>query len=108
MRFFGVNDPEYAAGDKVVLWYVSANRDEAVFRDPHAFDVGRTPNEHLAFGVGHHVCLGHALARLEARVAFEELLRRLPDMGIAGPVVRLRSNWVNGIKSMPVRFTPGG
>ncbi|WP_437675056.1 cytochrome P450 [Sorangium sp. So ce131] len=92
-----------AAGDKVVLWYVSANRDEEVFSDPQTFDVGRTPNEHLSFGVGPHVCLGLALARLEARVAFEELLRRLPEMELAGPVVRLRSNWVSGVKSMPVR-----
>ena len=71
--------------------------------DPHKFDVGRTPNEHLSFGVGPHVCLGLALARLEARVAFEELLRRLPDLELAGPAVRLRSNWVSGVKSMPVR-----
>jgi cytochrome P450 len=92
-----------AAGDKVVLWYVSANRDEAVFKDPHTFDVGRTPNEHLSFGVGPHVCLGLALARLEARVAFEELLRRLPELALDGPVVRLRSNWVSGVKSMPVQ-----
>ncbi|AGP41087.1 cytochrome [Sorangium cellulosum] len=98
-----VRGQRIAAGDKVVLWYVSANRDEAVFRDPHTFDVGRTPNEHLSFGVGPHVCLGLALARLEARVAFEELLRRLPDLELAGPVVRLRSNWVSGVKSMPVR-----
>jgi cytochrome P450 len=92
-----------AAGDKVVLWYVSANRDEAVFSDPQKFDVGRTPNEHLSFGIGPHVCLGLVLARLEARVAFEELLRRLPDLELAGPAVRLRSNWVSGVKSMPVR-----
>jgi cholest-4-en-3-one 26-monooxygenase len=92
-------------GDKVVLWYVSANRDEAVFPNPDSFEVGRAPNEHLSFGVGEHFCLGAALARLEARVAFEELLRRLPDMELAGPVVRLRSNWVSGIKAMPVRFT---
>lgn len=97
-----------AAGDKVVLWYVSANRDEEVFRDPDTFDVGRTPNEHLAFGVGPHYCLGQALARLEARVAFEELLRRLPDIELAGRVTRLRSNWIHGIKSMPVRFSPKG
>jgi cytochrome P450 len=108
LRDTEVGGQKIARGEKVVLWYVSANRDEAVFKDPHAFDVGRSPNEHLAFGVGPHVCMGHALARLEARVAFEELLRRLPDMDLEGPVVRLRSNWVNGIKSMPVRFTPGG
>jgi cholest-4-en-3-one 26-monooxygenase len=103
-----VRGQKIAAGDKVVLWYAAANRDEEVFRDPDTFDVGRTPNEHLTFGVGTHYCLGPALARLEARVAFEELLRRLPDVELAGPVTRLRSNWIHGVKSMPVRFTPTG
>jgi cytochrome P450 len=92
--------------DKVVVYYTSANRDEDVFPDPFAFDVVRTPNEHLAFGVGQHVCLGSSLARLEIRVMFEELLRRLPDVELAGPVRRLRSNFINGFKSIPVRFTP--
>jgi cholest-4-en-3-one 26-monooxygenase len=92
--------------DKVVVYYPSANRDESVFKDPDVFDVGRTPNEHLAFGVGEHFCLGSSLARLEIRVLFTELLRRLPDMELAGPVARLRSNFLNGIKRMPVRFTP--
>ena len=95
-----------AAGDKVVLWYVSGNRDEEVFRDPDTFDVRRTPNDHLSFGGGVHFCLGASLSRLEARVAFEEILRRLPDLELAGPVVRVRSNWILGVKSMPVRFTP--
>jgi len=93
-------------GDKVIFWYVSANRDEDVFADPDRFDVGRTPNDHLAFGIGQHFCLGANLARLEIRIMFEELLRRLPDVELAGPVRRLRSNFINGIKSMPVRFTP--
>lgn len=93
-------------GDKVVLFYASANRDEAVFENPDRFDVGRTPNEHLAFGIGPHFCLGANLARLEIKVMFEELLRRLPDIELAGPVERLRSNFINGIKRMPVRFTP--
>ena len=95
-----------AAGDKVVLWYVSGNRDEEVFRDPDTFDVRRSPNDHLSFGGGGHFCLGASLARLEARVAFEEILRRLSDLELAGPVVRVRSNWILGVKSMPVRFTP--
>jgi cholest-4-en-3-one 26-monooxygenase len=94
------------ADDKVVLFYASANRDEAVFPDAHRFDVGRTPNEHLAFGFGEHFCIGTTLARLEIRVMFEEILRRLPDLELAGPVRRLRSNFINGIKHMPVRFTP--
>src|SRR5262245_50973544 len=94
-----------AAGDKVILWYVSGNRDEAVFGAPDRFDVRRTPNDHLSFGQGAHFCLGASLARLEARVAFEEILRRLPDLELAGPVARVRSNWVLGVKSMPIRFT---
>jgi cholest-4-en-3-one 26-monooxygenase len=93
-------------GDRVTIWYASANRDEEVFTDAHRFDVGRTPNDHLGFGIGPHFCLGAHLARLEIRIMFEELLRRLPDIELAGPVERLRSNFLNGIKHMPVRFTP--
>ena len=103
-----LNGARIRAGDKVTLWYPSANRDEQVFRDPQAFDVGRAPNDHLAFGIGEHFCLGASLARLELTILFEELLRRLPDIALDGPPVRLRSNFVNGIKSMPVRFTPEG
>ncbi len=91
---------------KVCVYYSSANRDEDVFPRPEEFDVGRTPNEHLAFGVGQHFCLGNSLARLEIRVMFEELIRRMPDIELAGPVRRLRSNFINGYKSIPVRFTP--
>jgi cholest-4-en-3-one 26-monooxygenase len=94
------------AGDKVVMFYPSANRDERVFPAADQFDVSRTPNEHLAFGIGTHFCLGASLARREIRVMFEELLRRLPDIELAGPVERLRSSFINGIKRMPVRFTP--
>jgi len=95
-----------ARGDKVVVYYSSANRDETVFDEPERFDVGRSPNEHLTFGGGgHHFCLGANLARLEIRLIFEELLRRLPDIELDGPVRRLRSNFINGIKEMPVRFT---
>jgi cholest-4-en-3-one 26-monooxygenase len=93
-------------GDKVLMFYPSANRDEEVFPEADRFDVGRTPNDHLAFGIGEHFCLGSNLARLEIRVMFEELLRRLPDIELAGPVARLRSNFINGIKHMPVKFTP--
>ncbi len=93
-------------GDKVTLWYGSANRDEDVFPDGDRFDAGRSPNDHLAFGLGHHFCLGANLARLEIQIMFEELLRRLPDMELDGRVERLRSNFINGIKRMPVRFTP--
>ena len=92
--------------DKVVMFYPSVNRDEEIFPEADVFDVARHPNEHLAFGIGQHFCLGAKLARLEIRVMFEELLRRLPDIELAGPVRRLRSNFINGIKAMPVRFTP--
>jgi cholest-4-en-3-one 26-monooxygenase len=90
--------------DKVVLYYPSANRDEAQFRDAHVFNITREPNEHLAFGVGQHWCLGANLARLELRCMFEEILRRLPAIELDGEPQRLRSNFLNGIKSMPVRF----
>ena len=97
---------EIREGDSVSLWYGSANRDATMFEDPDRFDVGRTPNEHLGFGIGPHFCLGANLARLEIRIMFERLLQRLPDIRLAGPVERLRSNFINGIKHMPVRFTP--
>ena len=93
------------AGERVLLWYPSANRDAEVFPDPDRFDVGRTPNEHLAFRLGEHFCLGAGLARLELRVMVETLLARLPDITLAGPVERLRSSFIGGIKHMPVRFT---
>ncbi|MBM3692701.1 MAG: cytochrome P450 [Actinomycetota bacterium] len=93
-----------AAGDKVVMWYTSANRDGAQFPASDTFDVGRTPNDHVAFGAGGpHFCLGASLARLEARILFEELLARMPTLAPAGAPVHLRSNFINGIKSLPVR-----
>jgi cholest-4-en-3-one 26-monooxygenase len=94
-------------GDKVVIWYISANRDESVFDDPYTFDISRQPNAHVAFGGGGpHFCLGANLARLEIRVMFEEILKRTPDMEVAGDVERLRSNFINGIKHLPVSFAP--
>ena len=95
-----------AEGDKVTLWYPSANRDEDIFEDPDRFDITRHPNEHLAFGHGQHFCVGAHLARMEIRVMFEELLRRLPDIERCGDVRMLRSHFIDGIKSIPVRFTP--
>jgi len=93
-------------GDKVVLWYVSANFDEDVFPDPFRFDVTRRPNDHAAFGPGGpHFCLGAWLARLEVRVMLEELLPRIAGMEPTGPVRRIRSNFANGFKQMPVRVT---
>jgi cytochrome P450 len=93
-----------AAGDKVVIWYVSGNFDEEAFPDPYRFDVGRDPNDHCSFGPGgpHH-CLGAYLARLEIRIMFEELLPRLGELELAGPVRRIRSYFANGYKEMPVR-----
>ncbi|QXJ26416.1 cytochrome P450 [Actinomadura graeca] len=93
-------------GDKVVLWFASGNRDEDVFTDPHRFDVARTPNDHITFGKGGpHFCMGAALARLEMRIMFEELLPRLAGIRYAGEPRRVRSNFVNGIKEMPVTVT---
>ncbi|GLZ14747.1 cytochrome P450 [Actinomadura sp. NBRC 104425] len=95
------------AGDKVVLFYPSANRDEAVFDDPFAFDIGRDPNPHLGFGGGGpHYCLGTHLARMNLKIIFETILDRVPDIAPAGEPRRLRSNFINGYKELPVRFTP--
>jgi cytochrome P450 len=92
-------------GDKVVNWYISANFDDDVFVDPHRFDVRREPNEHVTFGkYGPHYCLGAYLARLEIRVMFEELLPRLERIELTGAISRVRSNFINGIKHMPVRI----
>jgi cholest-4-en-3-one 26-monooxygenase len=91
-------------GDWVVLWYASANRDEEAFSDPFTFDVTRWPNDHVTFGGGGpHFCLGANLARLELRLIFSELLMRLPDLELAGEVEILRSNFVRGVMTMPVR-----
>ncbi|HVV22249.1 MAG TPA: cytochrome P450 [Pseudonocardiaceae bacterium] len=94
------------AGDKVVMWFASGNRDEDVFDRPYEFDVTRRPNDHVTFGKsGPHYCLGNNLARLEIRLMFETLLPRLASIELAGDVPRMRSNFVNGIKRLPVRVT---
>ena len=96
-----------AAGDKVVFFHASANRDEDVFADPDTFDVGRETNPHMAFGGGGpHFCLGTNLARMEIRVMFEHLLDRVPDIRLDGEVQRLQSQFINGVKHIPVAFTP--
>jgi cholest-4-en-3-one 26-monooxygenase len=96
-----------AEGDKVVVFYASANRDEDVFEEPQRFDVGRDPNPHVGFGGGGpHFCLGRHLAALELRVLMAALAERMPDIELDGEASRLRSNFLNGIKHMPVRFTP--
>jgi cholest-4-en-3-one 26-monooxygenase len=96
-----------AAGDKVVFFHASANRDEDIFTDPDSFDVGRDPNPHIAFGGGGpHFCLGTNLARMEIRVMFEHLLDRMPDIRQDGEVQRLQSQFINGVKHIPVAFSP--
>ena len=100
----GVQIPE---GGKVVMFYPAANRDPAVFADPDRFDITRDPNPHVAFGGGGaHFCLGANLARVEIRAMFEQLLWRLPDLELAGPVEPLHSNFIWGPHRMPVKFTP--
>jgi cytochrome P450 len=102
-----VGEQEIKAGEKVVMFYNSANRDERAFDDPYKFDVRRTPNEHVGFGAGGpHFCLGANLARREIKVMFEELFRRLPDIEVSGEADMLQSAFIHGIKRMPCRFTP--
>ena len=102
-----LGDHEFSAGDKVVLWYNSANRDEEVFTDPDRFDVTRDPNPHVGFGgPGPHFCLGAHLARREIGVMFRQLLTRLPDIEATDEPDRLRTNFVNGIKHLPCAYTP--
>ena len=91
-------------GEKVTLWWASANRDAAVFAAPDSFDVGRTPNPHVAFGRGAHFCLGAGLARMEMRVILEALLDRVASFAVTGPVERVRSNKHTGIRHLPMRL----
>jgi cholest-4-en-3-one 26-monooxygenase len=103
-----VRGQQIREGDNVLLLYPSANRDERIFDEPFEFRIDRTPNDHVAFGFGTHFCLGNSLARLELRVMFEELLRRLPDLELVSadePAYRA-ANFVSGYETMPVRFTP--
>lgn len=108
MRRTATRDVEVAgaqvkAGDKLALWYVSGNRDESVFEDPHRFDVGRDPNPHQGFGGGgRHFCLGSGLARLELKLWIEETLKRFPDLALAGESDRLASTFLNQYRSIPV------
>ena len=103
-----IGDQKIGEDEKVVFWHISANRDETEFDDPYTFDVGRSPNEHVAFGGGGpHFCLGAHLARIEIQELLSEVLARLPDLEPAGPVEWLPSNFISGPKHLPVRFTPG-
>jgi len=90
------------AGDQVVMFFASANRDEDVFVDPDRFDVGRTPNDHVGFGAGPHFCLGAPLARLQLRVVLEELLASSVELRVAGPVIRLGSTLNSGLRHFPL------
>jgi cytochrome P450 len=100
---------EMHQGDKVAMWYISANRDEAYFPDPYRFDVTRTPNEQGGFGTGGaHFCLGAHLARREIIVMFTEMFRRLPDIEATGKPEKLRSNFIHGVKRLPAAFKPVG
>lgn len=92
------------SGDKVIMWYVSANRDEQIFTNPFGFDLTRAEATQLGFGVGQHFCLGARLAELQLRIFFTEFLRRYPKAEPSGPIRRMRSNFVAGIKEMPVRL----
>ncbi|MCA9502130.1 MAG: cytochrome P450 [Spirochaetaceae bacterium] len=97
-------------GDRVLLLYQAGNRDDRIFADPDRFDVERWPNRHVAFGgYGVHHCLGAALARLELKILFEEVLARMPDVEIStdAPLKRRPNNFITGIEEMPIRFTPG-
>jgi cholest-4-en-3-one 26-monooxygenase len=103
-----IRGQEIKQGDKIVMWHISANRDEEVFDDPYTFNIYRNPNEHVAFGGGGaHYCLGANLARMELNLIFTEILERIPDMQLAGEPQMLRSNFISGVKHMPVTFTPG-
>ena len=100
---------QISAGDKLAMFYLAANRDEAVFDDPYRFDVRRSPNNHVGFGgPGPHFCLGAHLARREITVMFRELFRRVPDIQASGPPELLLSSFIHGIKHLPATFTPGG
>jgi cytochrome P450 len=110
VRRIAVTDTELAgvsiaAGDKVAMYFTSGNRDEAHFADPHRFIIDRTPNQHMAFGRGGpHFCLGNHVARLQVRILLEEMAKRVTSIELTGPVDRLRSNHVHGLKHLPVAF----
>jgi cytochrome P450 len=91
-------------GDKVVLYYGAANRDRNVFANPHQMDITRSPNKHLAFGGGHHVCLGQWFARLEIDAILREVLQRMSDIQVNGDLEWMPSNFISGLTRMPVQF----
>jgi cytochrome P450 len=103
-RDYELRGKQIRQGDAVALFYPSANRDEDIWSDPFTFRIDRDPNRHLGFGVGEHFCLGAHLARLELQVAFKHLLPRIEEIELGGPVARLQSSLVGGIKRLPIRY----
>ena len=99
-----VGGQKIAKGDKVLMWYAGANRDPSVFDHPHTFDIDRSPNPQLSFGIGEHFCLGANLARLSLRLLFTELLATIENIELAAPPRRLHSNLINGIKEMQITY----
>jgi cytochrome P450 len=106
-RDYEIRGVKIAAGESVLLSYVSGNRDDDVFADPFSFDVGRDPNKHIAFGYGVHFCLGAALARLEINSFFSALLPRLKSVELAGPAAYVATTFVGGLKHLPIRYSLG-
>jgi len=107
MADYDLGGVKISAGDKVVMWHIAANRDPRAFDDPWAFDIERSPNDHVGFGGGGpHFCLGANLARMEIRLMFKAIAERLGDIRLDGEVEYLRSNFIGGVKKMPVAFTP--
>jgi cholest-4-en-3-one 26-monooxygenase len=108
MRDTELGGQKIAAGERVVMWYTSGSRDEAVFEDPQSFDIHRVRPDHDAFGGGgRHFCLGSGLGRLELGIIFEEVTRRLQHMRLAGEVQRIESSWTNALRTLPVSFAAG-
>ena len=104
LQDYALRDVTIRAGDKVAMWYMSANRDEEKWADPFTFDVSREGPRHLSFGYGQHLCLGWRLAEIQRRVLLEGVLARYPTLQVTGPVTRMRTNFLNSIKTMPVRY----
>ena len=99
-----IGEKHVNAGDRVVVWLASANRDEEVFPHADEFDVTRAPNPHIGFGFGPHTCLGGPLAKLELRIALEELLKRYEGFEVVGKPERTQTNFVGGLKRFPIRL----
>src|SRR5699024_8220469 len=100
-----ISGTRVSAGDSLVLFYPSANRDEDVWDDPFEFRIDRDPNPHLGFGVGEHYCLGAALARMELRIFLEHMVRRVSDVGVVGELANTHASFVGGLKHLPLRWT---